>query len=222
LVPVGELVSFESSFTDNCAASGGLDFGDGSAVVEMDSGIAVPHAYADTGIYTATLTVDDGATDPVSDTLVVVVYDPSDGFTTGGGWFVPDAASYIGGDPVTDEVSKATFGFVVKYKKGASSPDGQLQFQYNAGDINLHSTSMSWLVISDHAVRFKGEATINGEGAYTFKVTANDLSSAGGDDTFKIEIWLGSGIDTENTALHPHHVAQGVLGGGNVTIHKKK
>ena len=55
----------------------------------------------------------------VVDTRVVVVYDRSAGFTTGGGWFVPDAESFIDGVAVTDTVSKANFGFIVKYKKGA-------------------------------------------------------------------------------------------------------
>jgi hypothetical protein len=35
-----------------------------------------------------------------------------DGFTTGGGWFVPDSESFIGGVGVTDTVSKANFGFI--------------------------------------------------------------------------------------------------------------
>jgi hypothetical protein len=42
-----------------------------------------------------------------------------------------------------------------------------------AGDINLRSMDMEWLVVqSATRVRFKGLATINGEGLYTFKVTA--------------------------------------------------
>ena len=72
----------------------------------------------------------------VVDTRVVVVYDRSAGFTTGGGWFVPDAESFIDGVAVTDTVSKANFGFVSKYKKGAGNPDGNLEFVYKAGDIN--------------------------------------------------------------------------------------
>jgi len=38
-------------------------------------------------------------------------------------------------------------------------------------------------------VRFKGVATINGSGTYTFKVTADDNGEPGTNDAFKIEIW---------------------------------
>jgi hypothetical protein len=150
------------------------------------------------------------------------VYDPSAGFTTGGGWFVPDSDSFIDGVGVTDTVSKANFGFIVKYKKGADNPDGNLEFQYKAGDINLHSSDMEWLVVqSATKVRFKGNATINGEGSYTFKVTAEDNGELGTGDRFKIEIWMGPNVDTENSPPTPKHKAQGFLGGGNIQIHQK-
>jgi hypothetical protein len=33
---------------------------------------------------------------------------------------------------------KANFGFVSKYQKGQSTPDGNTEFQFKAGDLNLH------------------------------------------------------------------------------------
>lgn len=64
-----------------------------------------------------------------------------------------------------------------------------MEFQYKAGDINLRSSDMEWLVVqSATKVRFKGLATINGEGLYTFKVTAEDNGEQGTGDWFKIEI----------------------------------
>jgi hypothetical protein len=51
---------------------------------------------------------------------------------------VPDSNSFI--DGVTDTVSKANFGFIVKYKKCADNPDGNLEFQYKAGEsVKLYS-----------------------------------------------------------------------------------
>lgn len=143
------------------------------------------------------------------------------GFTTGGGWFIPDAESLIDGINVTDTVSKANFGFVVKYKKGVSNPDGKLEFQYKAGTIDLKSTDMDWMVVqSATKVRFKGLATINGtDELYSFKVTAEDNGEPERDDTFQIEIWLGV-VDTENGSPTPKHRAKGVLGGGNIRIHQ--
>ncbi|MHC4442008.1 MAG: hypothetical protein ACYTF1_04095 [Planctomycetota bacterium] len=46
--------------------------------------------------------------------------------------------------------AKANFGFVCKYKLGASTPDGNLQFVYKKGDLKLHSTDMEWLVIQSN------------------------------------------------------------------------
>jgi hypothetical protein len=177
--------------------------------------------YNEPGIYTVTLAVTDGC-NSVSESLVVVVYDPTAGFTTGGGWFIPDGDTFIAGELVKDTISKANFGFIVKYKQGADNPDGNLEFQYKAGDINLKSSDMEWLVVqSATKVRFKGLATINGEGEYTFKVTACDNGEPGADtDEFKIEIWMGV-VDTENGPPIPKHKAQGVLGGGNIQIHQK-
>lgn len=218
LVAVDQTVSFVADVLDSCDAAVETvwNFGDGST----SSGPS--HAYEQPGIYTVTLTAKDDCDNSATDILVIVVYDPSAGFTTGGGWFVPDSESHIDGESVTDTVSKANFGFIVKYKKGAGDPDGSLEFQYKAGGINLHSTDMEWLVVqSTTKVRFKGKATINGEGLYTFKVTAYDNGEPGaGNDEFKIEIWMGV-VDTENGPPTPKHKAKGVLGGGNIQIHKK-
>ena len=166
--------------------------------------------YAAAAIYTVTVTVADSCGNSAQDSIVVVVYDPSAGFTTGGGWFVPDAESFIDGINVTDTVSKANFGFVVEYKRGASNPDGHVEFQYKAGDINLKSTGMQWMVVqSATKVRFKGLATVNGAGLYTFKVTAEDNGEPGTNDTFQIEIRLGV-TDTENALdCHPYGDAPG-------------
>lgn len=37
---------------------------------------------------------------------------------------------------------KATFGFVSKYKKGATLPTGETEFQFKAGNLNFMSTSL--------------------------------------------------------------------------------
>ena len=134
---------------------------------------------------------------------------------------VPDSESFVDDVGVRDTSSKANFGFVVKYKQGASDPDGHLEFQFRAGDIDLKSTDMDWLVVqSATKVRFKGLATINNnEDLYSFKVTAEDNGEPGTNDTFQIEIWLGV-VDTENGPPIRKHKAQGVLDGGNIRIHQ--
>ena len=60
---------------------------------------------------------------------------------------------------------KANFGFVSKYKKGASVPTGKTEFNFKAGDLNFHSDSYQWLVVTQDGTnaQFKGSGTINGD-----------------------------------------------------------
>lgn len=78
----------------------------------------------------------------------VVVYEPQGRFVTGGGWIdsPPEACT---ANPSL--AGKATFGFVSKYKKGATTPSGQTEFQFKAADLNFHSTSYQWLMVSSPA-----------------------------------------------------------------------
>jgi PKD repeat protein len=112
---------------------------------------------------------------------------------------------------------KATFGFVSKYKKGASEPTGSTEFQFHAGNLNFHSSSYEWLVVtgSDYA-RFKGVGTINGEGEYKFMLWAGD----GDPDTFRIRIWTENELGVE-TAIYDNDMNQPIAG-GSIVIHAKK
>jgi len=110
---------------------------------------------------------------------------------------------------------KATFGFVSKYKKGATVPDGNTEFQFKAGDLNFHSTSYEWLVVTgSNFAKFKGEGTINGQGNYKFQIWAGD----GAQDTFRIKIWYEDGgnevIVYDNGMNQP-------IGNGSIVVHSK-
>jgi len=110
---------------------------------------------------------------------------------------------------------EATFGFVAKYKKGASVPDGNTQFQFKAGDLNFHSSSYDWLVVTgSNFAKFKGVGTINGEGDYKFMIWAGDDSP----DTFRIKIWWEDG-ETEHV-VYDNGMDQ-AIGGGSIVIHTK-
>jgi hypothetical protein len=115
----------------------------------------------------------------------VVVYDPSGGFVTGGGWIDSPAGAYVA-DP--DLTGRANFGFVSKYKKGAIVPGVNTKFQFRASDLNFHSGSYDWLVVAgfDRAM-YKGTGTINGTGNYGLMLTAVDNGNSG--DMFRINIW---------------------------------
>ncbi|MGH7501982.1 MAG: hypothetical protein ACREL7_09515 [Longimicrobiales bacterium] len=124
--------------------------------------------------------------------------------------------------PVASTASgKAQFGFVAKYKKGASMPEGNTQFTFQAGGIDLHSTSYDWLVVNQGGsnAHFKGEATVNGVPGYRFMLWAGDGNGPNGEDTFRIRIWqdAGSGEDVQydNAMNQP-------IAGGNIIVHPGK
>jgi len=210
LVEVGETVNFDAEVADDeCELTGEWDFGDDNT----SSSIIATHSYADSGVYAATLKVtDQGNNSSSSEEFMVVVYDSSGGFVTGGGWIdspVDDKYEYM------QAGGKASFGFVARYKKGANEPDGNTEFQFKAGNLNLHSTSYQWLVVTgSNYARFKGTGTINGDGPYKFMLWAGDDVA----DTFRIKIWWEDG-EIENV-VYDNGMDQ-AIGGGSIVIHTK-
>ncbi len=207
--PDGDVVDYEWTFGDDA----------------IGSGVSVPHSYEAAGLYDVVLTVTDDTGAMSSDNVLVVVYDPSAGFATGGGRFIPGSSNSDPGDwlPEIDNESPASFGFVVKYKPGATNPSGQLEFQYRQGDFNLHSSSMDWLVIvNSNWAKFQGTAAIKDyEGVYPFRVDARDGDYGGGSqpDRFIIKVYA-PGADPDN--VDPIYKASGDLIGGSIVIHAKK
>ncbi|MBZ0169381.1 hypothetical protein MELA_00693 [Candidatus Methylomirabilis lanthanidiphila] len=124
--------------------------------------------------------------DPVSGARTVI--------SSGGGWFTPDPQTCV-----CTPGSKATFGFVSQCKKGTWIPTGNQEFQCKADNINLHSTSFDWLVVSGQQAQFHGTGTINGTGAFESRVTVRDGDLIGQPDRFEIRI-LPAG---SNTACAP-------------------
>ena len=152
----------------------------------------------------------------------VVVFDPSAGFVTGGGWINSPAGAYAAGPTLT---GRANFGFVSKYKKGANVPEGQTEFQLHFATFNFHSTAYQWLVVSANGTKaqYKGDGKLNGGGSYGFLLTAYD----GSPDKFRIKIWdkgtsaivydnrLGASEDIDTA--DPQEIA-----GGSIVIHRGK
>lgn len=120
---------------------------------------------------------------------------------------------------------KANFGFVSKYKKGQSTPDGNTEFQFKAGDLNFHSTSYEWLVIAHHKAMYKGTGTINGQGNYGFMISVIDeaLTPSTDVDLFRIKIWDKNNGDA---VVYDNQMGDGenadpttAIGGGSIVIH---
>ena len=95
-------------------------------------------------------------------------------------------------------------------------PEGNTEFQSEAGNPNFHSTRYEWLVVNQGGknTQFKVEGTINEQGAYKFMVWANDNSP----HTFRIKIWSQDGPN--EIVVYDNGVGQ-PLGGGSISIKKQ-
>lgn len=227
-VAVGTPIALTGTYSDagsNDTHTASIDWGDGTTTTPAAAGGAVSgtHTFASAGTYTVCLTVtdDDAASDSDCSPSYVVVYDPSAGFVTGGGWVNVPAGSY----PANPAASgPGRFGFVSKYQKGASIPVGNTEFQLQTGDLNFHSSSYDWLVIAGAKALYKGTGTVNGQRGYAFLVSAIDGSASGGGgvDTFRIKIWNA----TTDAVLFDNQIGAGdvatattAITKGSITIH---
>jgi hypothetical protein len=223
---------------------GTIDWGDGtttSATIAAGTGISRnfsgSHTYTTPGVYTVAANIKDASN--AADNWVyqyVVVYDPSAGFVTGGGWInspadacrLPGTCLDANGNSL-GVAGKANFGFTSKYQKGATVPSGNTEFQFQEGNLNFKSTNFQWLVIQgSQKAQFKGTGTINGRGNYSFMVTAIDGDGSGArkPDAFRMKI-----IDlSNNTVVYDNQMAYDsdetgdwatTLGGGSIVIHDK-
>lgn len=206
-----------------------VNWGDGSStaatVTETNgSGTAsATHSYTAAGLYTVTMTVTDkdgGASSP-QQFQYAVVYDPSVGFVTGGGWINSPAGAYAA-NPA--RAGKATFSFNARYQNGMTIPTGTMQFHFASGSLDFESTSSEWLVIGGGRAQYQGVGTINGAGSYAVLFTAVDGQINGGRaDAFRIKIWdraTGAVVYDNQMGASDASGAATLLGGGNITIHQ--
>ncbi len=232
-VQVNTLITASANLTDDVGDThtGKWEWGDNTtskAEIVFDKGMGVVsgnHTYVQAGVYEVKLTVTDSANASAkSEFQYVVVYDPSAGFVTGGGWVNSPEGAYTADPKLT---GKAIFGFVSKYQKGADVPTGQTEFQFKVASLNFHSSSYDWLVIAHHKAMYKGVGTINGAGNYGFILIAIDakLTPSTDVDMFRIKIWdkdngdavvydnqLGDADDADPTTA---------IAGGSIVIHAK-
>jgi hypothetical protein len=143
--------------------------------------------FTEAGVYIVTATVANPVL-PASDSVMIVIFDPSAGFVTGGGTITSAAGAYPADPTLT---GTAHFGFVSKYKKGANVPDGQTQFKFQVADFDFNSTAYEWLVVAGAKAQYKGTGTVNGSGNFGFLLSAVDgqVNGGGGVDKFRIKIW---------------------------------
>ncbi len=227
---IGLAVGANASFADPGRLdthSAVWDWGDGitspGSVDETSHSVTGSHSYNAAGVYRLTLTVsDDDGGSGRSFFEYIVIYDPSAGFVTGGGWINSPPGAYPA-NPILS--GKATFGFVSKYPKGSSVPGGNTQFKFHTAEMNFISTSYQWLVIAGARAQYKGDGTINGAGSFGFLLTAVDGQSTGGggQDRFRIKIWdkgTGQIVYDNQIGADDNSDVSTVLLGGSIVIHR--
>lgn len=204
--------------------------GDGTATVPLvlSSTVSATCAYTAAGVYEVTATVHDGLASASAVLQYVVVFDPNGGFVAGGGWFTStedDCAEEVCGGAT----GRATFGFLSKYVAGRTTPTGNTEFQFRAGDLQFASTSYDALIVGGNRAQYWGRGTVNGATGYTFRLTAVDGQVAGADgtvDKFRIEIWqsgagpVGTGARIYDNQWDAPQGAQlaTAIEGGNISI----
>lgn len=227
--PINLGVSFTDPDNDNHTVT--WEWGDALSDTQENApnSVSHDHTYSLPGVYTVRVTVNDNNGGlAVANHEFIVIYDPSGGFVTGGGWIMSPPGACQFNACTDDTTGKANFGFVSKYQKGASIPAGQTEFQFKAGDLNFHSSVYEWLVVAGAHAKFKGTGTIGGSGNYGFIVTATDSEINGGGDTdgFRIKIWdknSGDGVVYDNQMGASDNADNTTaLGGGSIKIHKAK
>jgi trimeric autotransporter adhesin len=183
-------------------------------------------------VYGFTLTFTDGLGGIVIANTVggspatIVIYDPSAGFVTGGGWINSPAGAYTQNLALP---GKATFGFVSKYQKGATIPTGDTEFQFQVANFEFHSNTYQWMVVSGSLSQYKGSGTINGAGNYNFLLTGLDgaIAGTGTAGGFRMKITDPStGSVIYDNLLSSNDTIQAknteALGDGSIIIHTGK
>jgi hypothetical protein len=177
------------------------------------------------GVYTLTVVGSDLAGNETTMAVTFVVYDPSEGFVTGGGWIMSPAGACQFTAECATSAGKASFGFVSRYKKGANVPTGTTQFEFRSGAMTFESTSYEWLVVGGAKAQYKGTGIINGGGSYGFMLTAVDggLAGGGGNDRLRLKIWdtaTGGVVYDNQMGAGETTDAATALGGGSIIIHR--
>jgi hypothetical protein len=171
VTPIGATFSIDNESSDP----------DGNDMITLEQSDDI---FDNPGVYHVDLIVRDNHEAEDTCSATVVAYDSKVGFVTGGGW-------------IATSDGKANFGFVCKYKEGASVPTGEVKFVYDAVDFNFNSELYEWLLYNEDGseAQVKGSGTFNGENGYMFMLWATDNDDPEQDE-FRIRIWLDGNDDS--------------------------
>jgi hypothetical protein len=119
---------------------------------------------------------------------IVVVYNPSGGYTYGGGYFNSPASALTSNPQATGKVS---YGFVVNYFKGATLPKGESQFEFKVGELEFNALNFEYLAVDGARAQFRGTGKITGgQSGINFIMTVVDGALDGtGIDKVRMKIF---------------------------------
>jgi hypothetical protein len=226
----GDAYTLETTWTD---ANGNPVTPNGTATLDSyapPQGQFTYNVTLPSNVYTITVLVKDkfGAASSPYVFRYIVVFDPSGSFVTGGGWIDSPLGACLLTAECEGAIGRANFGFVSKYHRGKNNVDeltGQTQFQFQAGNLNFHSSAYEWLVVGGAKAQYRGTGTLNGVGGYQFVLTAVDGQLNGtGTDRFRIKITLGDGVAYDNQAGEDisELIGDGTVVQGSIVIHEVK
>ncbi|HAX96875.1 MAG TPA: hypothetical protein DCY35_10215, partial [Prolixibacteraceae bacterium] len=203
-----------------------LDWGDGTSssgnVDEVAQTGFGSHEYSVPGVYTVTALLSDSRGATSTKTFeYIVVFDPTGGFVTGGGWINVPAGS-LSSDPSI--IGKMIFGFEAKYLKNTSIPTGKSNLTFKTGNFFFDSMAYTWMTVTGDKVIIRGVGNTNGESGYGFQINAfdGDVFSSG-QDLIRIRVWdLQTGDTIFDTQSGDYAFADPDLpiDGGSIQIHK--
>jgi hypothetical protein len=218
-VPINTPVTLTVVYSDQNVNKATINWDDGTTTTINSplNSFTATHTYIKPEVYSPIVTVYDvcglSASVPYQ---YFVVYDPNAGFVTGGGWINSPVGAY---SPDLTLTGKANFGFVSKYQKGKTVPDGNTEFQFHAAGMNFKSSVYEWLVVAGMKAQFKGSGTLNGSGNYGFMLSAID----GTPDKFRIKIWnkdAGDAVVYDNQMAAPLDAdPTTAISGGSIVVH---
>ncbi|MFC1593166.1 MBG domain-containing protein [Candidatus Omnitrophota bacterium] len=205
--------------------------------VTREATFNIPQDALDVETYSVEVTLDNDwfVANPIDD--VLVVYDPSLGFTTGGGWFYwPEDDSDMAG-------AKTNFGFNMKYNNKATNIQGSLLLiaHLEDGNYRIKSNTLYGLAIGAEGINgdnygwasFSGKSTyrwpdggeVGNKGNQEFMVYVEDLQKPGRNhDQFWFTVLFSSDIPDQSFTLDldgekdADEIEIQVIDGGNIVV----
>ena len=226
LIQQDEVVYASATHSDNNLVVATWNWGDetfSSGVID-GSQITGSHVYGEAGLYNVTLTIEDAC--GLTDTEVfsyIVIFNPCNGFITGGGYINSPQGAYAG--KITAS-GKANYGFEAKYEKQGSAPKGQFEFELKDSKFKVKSSSVEWLMVNNNQAIMKGQAKVNEQSGYYFIVSIIDgqIADKKGTDYFRLIVWDNSGSVIYDNQSGDADAARALnpIGNGQIVIHTYK